>query len=95
MSKFTHQEAKFLVEHLEDVWNSIGHDMFRDDHGNIDESKTIPKSTVVEVCIDRMEIAGESIFQRLVIAKFWQCPNDNVERQAIINKAFPYATYGM
>lgn len=95
MSKFTMKEAKFLVEHLQDVWNSIGHDMFLDDFGKLDESKVIPKAEVVEVCIDRMEPQGGSIFQRIVIAKFWECPNDHVEKQAIINKAFPYASYSM
>ena len=94
MSKFTQREAKFLVDHLQEVWDSIGHDMFLNDKGKYDESIVIPKSQVVEVCIDRMEVAGASIFQRIVIAKFWECPNDHVEKRAIINKAFPYAEYG-
>lgn len=95
MTEFTMKEAQFLVEHLKEVWNNINQDMFVDDHGRYDESKVIPKAEVVEVCTDRMEVAGESIFQRLVIAKFWQCPNDHVGKQAIINKAFPYESYGM
>ena len=94
MSKFTNQEAKFLIDHLEEVWNDINQDMFVDDLGRYDESIVLPKSLVVEVCVDRMEIQGASIFQRIVIAKFWQCPNDHVEKQAIINKAFPYSSYG-
>ncbi len=94
MSKFTMKEADWLIDHLKKVWIEIGDDMFLDDHGKYDDTKVIPKSQVVEVCTDRMEVQGASIFQRLVIAKFWQCPDDHVEKHAIINKAFPYASYG-
>jgi len=94
MSKFTMKEADWLINHLKKVWVEIGDDMFLDNHGEYDESMVIPKSQVVEVCVDRMEVQGASIFQRLVIAKFWECPDVHVEKQAILNKAFPYASYG-
>ena len=94
MEKFTKKEFDFLVQHLMDVWDEINQDMFVDDYGRYDESVVIPKSQVVEVCIDRMEVQGASIFQRIVIAKFWQCPNDHPDKQAIIDKAFPYEAYG-
>ena len=94
MGKFTMQEADWLINHLKQVWNEVGEDMFRNDHGVYDESIVVPKSQVVEVCIDRMEIEGASIFQRIVITKFWETPFNHVEKQAIINKAFPYTSYG-
>lgn len=96
-SLFTDKEVEWLVSRLQRIWDEVGHDMFRDDQGNYDPSIVIPRDEVYEIAADRLAEFDQplSIFERLVVTKFYQSPMDHVEKMAIKVKAFPYPRYGV
>ena len=92
---FTEKETKWIIDRLGQVWDEIWPDMFLDDHGKYDESKTIPRDEVYEVFADRLDTgAGLTNEDREIVNKYWTTPHAHVEKQAIKTKAFPYALYG-
>lgn len=90
--KLTEEEEKLAINALNDVWQYIAGDCLVDENGHPDESKTLPRRDVFELCMDANRPSDIGKLSRELEQKLYDL--SPAAQRSLAKKAFPYGRYG-
>jgi len=92
------EDIEFLGRVIERAWNEVADDMFFDDQGKKDYTKTFSRAEVAEIALDCRRY-DDSVYTKEELVKIdklvkWFYALKDSEREEVLKEALHYQVYG-